>query len=76
MGQQDPTRAVLAGVALWLGGNALLLIGRWSWVFADLLIAAGLVLWLINLAKFVLDLLPRLFKKVSSLALTMEVTDR
>ena len=59
--------ATLVGLVLWLGGSALLIVGRWSWAFADLLIAAGLVLWLINLARLVQDVFPRLFKKMSSL---------
>ncbi|CAN5867612.1 hypothetical protein BH18ACI4_BH18ACI4_12270 [soil metagenome] len=59
--------ATFVGVVLWLGGNAMLLVGRWSWVFADLFIAAGLVLWLINLAKLAQGVFPRVFKKMSRL---------
>ena len=59
--------ATLVGLVLWLGGSALLIVGQWTWPFADLLIAAGLVLWLINLARLVQDVFPRLFKRMSSL---------
>ena len=60
-------RGALYGGALWLCGNFLLLTGRWAWAFADLVIAAGLVMWLVGLAKLVRGVFPRVFKKVSSL---------
>ncbi len=60
-------RGALCGGALWLCGNFLLLTGRWAWAFADLIIAAGLVLWLVGLARLVRGVLPGVFKKVSSL---------
>lgn len=44
-------RSLLAGLALWCGGNALIYAGRWGWVLADLLIAAGLTLTLLALAS-------------------------
>ena len=40
----------LAGLALWLGGNALLW-ARWGWAVADLAIAVGAVLVLLGLAE-------------------------
>jgi peptidoglycan/LPS O-acetylase OafA/YrhL len=60
-------RGALCGVGLWLCGNFLLLTGRWAWAFADVVIAAGLVLWLVGLAKLVRRLLPRTFGRVSRL---------
>jgi peptidoglycan/LPS O-acetylase OafA/YrhL len=44
------TRASLAGAALWLAGNGALYLGPVGWVGADLLIAAGLTLLVLNLA--------------------------
>lgn len=60
-------RGALCGVLAWLCGNFLLLSGRWAWAFADLFIAAGLVLWLVGLAALVRRTLPSVFGKVSSL---------
>lgn len=60
-------RGALCGGALWLCGNFLLLTGRWAWAFADLFIAAGLVLWLVGLARLVRALLPGVFRRVSRL---------
>lgn len=60
-------RGALCGVAIWVGGNALLFTNRWTWAFADLLIAAGVVVWLLKLAAVVQSLLPRLFKAVSGI---------
>ncbi len=59
--------SALGGVALWLCGNALLYVGRWAWIFADILIAAGLIVWLVNLAKLVQSFIPKLFRGVSRL---------
>jgi len=58
-------RGALCGVVVWMVGNALLLTGRWAWAFADLLIAAGVVVWLLKLASVVQHLFPRLFKAVN-----------
>ncbi|HEV2761521.1 MAG TPA: acyltransferase [Pyrinomonadaceae bacterium] len=60
-------RGALCGVVAWLCGNFLLLAGRWAWAFADLVIAAGLVLWLVGLAGLVRGLLPKAFRLVSRL---------
>lgn len=60
-------RGALCGVGLWLCGNFLLLTGRWAWAFADLVIAAGLVLWLVGLARLVRGVLPRPFRRVGRL---------
>ncbi len=40
----------IAGVGVWLSGNALLYVGLWGWVVADFVIALGLGLWTLNLA--------------------------
>src|SRR5262245_42350673 len=61
------SRAAICGVALWLSGSLLLLTARWTWAFTDLIIASGLVLWLLNAASLVHRLLPRLFRAVSRL---------
>ncbi|MBA2706861.1 MAG: acyltransferase [Gemmatimonadaceae bacterium] len=59
--------STLAGLALWLLGSALLYTGRWGWVFADFMIAAGLVLWVVNAARFAQRLMPGLFRQMSRL---------
>jgi peptidoglycan/LPS O-acetylase OafA/YrhL len=60
-------RGALCGAVLWLCGSLLFLKLRWTWVFTDVIIAAGVVLWLINAAQLVQKLLPRVFGKISSL---------
>lgn len=57
--------SALAGLAVWLGGNALLYTGRWGWVVADFVIAAGLIVWLVNLAEFARVRAARLFSGIS-----------
>ncbi len=59
--------SVLGGILLWLCGSALLYAGRWAWVFADFVIAAGLVLWVVNAARLVQRVMPKLFRAVSRL---------
>lgn len=51
----------LAGLALWLGGNALLYVGLWGWIAADALIAVGLTITLLRLVWLLRRALPRLF---------------
>lgn len=74
--QRDKTRfehalfsrwSVLGGLALWLCGNGFLYAGRWGWVFADFMIAAGLILWVVNGARFAQRRMPKLFRRVSRL---------
>jgi len=59
--------SVPGGLALWLCGNAFLYAGRWAWVFADFVIAAGLVLWVVNVARLVQRAMPKLFRGMSRL---------
>jgi peptidoglycan/LPS O-acetylase OafA/YrhL len=60
-------RGALVGVVVWLFGSALIYQGRWTWAFADLFIAAGVVVWMLKLAAVVQTLLPRLFRAVSGI---------
>lgn len=41
---------VIPGLCIWLAGNHLLHVGLWGWVFADFVIAIGLILLVVNLA--------------------------
>jgi peptidoglycan/LPS O-acetylase OafA/YrhL len=58
--------AALAGLLIWLGGNALLYVGLWGWIMADALIALGLTLTLLNLAALTRHALRRLFRGVEA----------
>jgi peptidoglycan/LPS O-acetylase OafA/YrhL len=40
------------GVLLWLLGNGLVYSGLWGWIFADFILAVGLVLWLFPLCSW------------------------
>ncbi len=51
----------LAGILIWLAGQALLYVGLWGWVLADFVIALGLTLWTLNLAYVSQKWLPKLF---------------
>lgn len=42
----------VAGVFIWLAGNVLLSVGLWGWIFADFIIAIGIMLSVLNLAWF------------------------
>lgn len=59
--------AGLAGVAIWLLGQALLYVGLWGWIFSDFVIAAGLILWTLNLAYLLQRLIPSLFQAITFL---------
>jgi peptidoglycan/LPS O-acetylase OafA/YrhL len=56
-----------AGGLIWLSGNALIFRGFWGWIFADFVIAFGLILALVNLAALAQKKLPLLFHTVQSL---------
>jgi peptidoglycan/LPS O-acetylase OafA/YrhL len=60
-------RALICGVGLWVAGNALLKIQLWGWIFSDFVIGLGLILWLLNLAHFAQQNLPRILNQVSKL---------
>lgn len=53
------------GFLIWLGGQALLYIGLWGWIFTDFVIALGMILWMINLADFTQKKIPFLFQSLS-----------
>jgi peptidoglycan/LPS O-acetylase OafA/YrhL len=55
------------GVLIWLAGNALIFRGFWGWIFADFVIALGLILGLINLAAWVRKTLPLVFSGIQAL---------
>lgn len=57
----------IAGLVIWLLGNALLYAGFYGWVIADFVIAVGLVLWLVNLANFSQAQATLIFRKMTSL---------
>ncbi|HEY9630712.1 MAG TPA: acyltransferase family protein [Coleofasciculaceae cyanobacterium] len=59
--------ASLAGIFIWVSGNALLYSGFLGWVFADFWIALGLTLYLVNLAVWMQKRLPILFSGISYL---------
>ena len=45
----------VAGVFIWLAGNVLLSVGLWGWIFADFIIAIGIMLSVLNLSWFFLQ---------------------
>lgn len=55
------------GFFIWLAGNALIYQGFWGWVFADFVIAVGIIMWFLNLALLFQKKLPILFSKMSQL---------
>ncbi|BAY42677.1 acyltransferase 3 [Scytonema sp. HK-05] len=62
----NPWMGVL-GFLIWLAGNALIYQGFWGWVFADFVIAVGIILWFLNLGSFLQKKLPAFFSKMSQL---------
>lgn len=58
--------AALAGMLLWLVGNALLYAGLWGWVVADVAIGLGLSVALLNLAALSQRALARVFAAISA----------
>ncbi|WP_169219089.1 acyltransferase family protein [Brasilonema sp. UFV-L1] len=64
----NPGMGVL-GFVIWLTGNALIYKGFWGWVFADFVIAVGMILWFVNLASLFKKKLPTLFSKMSQLGI-------
>ena len=42
----------VSGVFIWLAGNVLLSVGLWGWIFADFVIAIGIMLSVLNVACF------------------------
>lgn len=62
----NPWMGVL-GFLIWLAGNALIYQGFWGWVFADFVIAVGIILWFVNLGSLLQKKLPAFFSKMSEL---------
>ncbi|BAZ20556.1 acyltransferase 3 [Kalymmatonema gypsitolerans NIES-4073] len=62
----NPWMGVL-GFLIWLAGNALIYQGFWGWVFADFVIALGIILWFVNLGSLLQKKLPAFFSKMSQL---------
>jgi peptidoglycan/LPS O-acetylase OafA/YrhL len=60
--------AGIAGGLIWLMGNALIFRGFWGWIFADFVIALGLIVGLLNLSAFVQQKLPLLFAGMQTLS--------
>lgn len=60
---------VLMGMLIWLAGQALLYVGLWGWIFADFVIALGLILLMLNLADFFQKTAPSLFQLVTWLGI-------
>jgi peptidoglycan/LPS O-acetylase OafA/YrhL len=40
----------LTGMLIWFGGQVLVIVGLWGWIFADFVLALGLLLWMPNVA--------------------------
>ncbi len=59
--------AGLVGVLIWLLGQVLLYVGLWGWIFADFVIATGLVLWTLNFAYLLQRTIPSLFRAMTFL---------
>jgi peptidoglycan/LPS O-acetylase OafA/YrhL len=62
-------RIGLVGVLIWLAGCSLIFTGLWGWIFADFLIALGLILWIVNLAGIFQQRFSFLFRKISQLGI-------
>lgn len=62
-------KATLAGFFIWTTGYICVFIDRIGWIFSDFLIALGLILLVVNLARFFQLYLPFLFKKISQLGI-------
>jgi peptidoglycan/LPS O-acetylase OafA/YrhL len=60
-------QSAITGVVIWLVGSGLIYAGCWGWIFADLLIAIGLSLAVVNLAVIIQLLLPNLFLGIEQL---------
>ena len=58
-------RMGITGVFIWLAGCALVYVGLWGWVFADFIIALGLILWFVNLGWIFQQRFSFLFLKLS-----------
>jgi hypothetical protein len=61
--------AGLFGLVIWLGGQGLLYIGLWGWIFSDFVIALGLILWMVNLAAWAQQHHRQLFQILSTLGI-------
>lgn len=59
----------LIGLFVWSAGQVLLYWGLWGWIFADFVIAIGLILVILNLAYFSQQKLPLLFRSMSWLGI-------
>jgi peptidoglycan/LPS O-acetylase OafA/YrhL len=62
-------RIGLVGVLIWLAGCSLIFTGLWGWIFADFLIALGLIIWIVNLAGIFQQRFSFLFRKISQLGI-------
>jgi hypothetical protein len=62
-------RIGLVGVLIWVAGCSLIFTGLWGWIFADFLIALGLILWIVNLAGIFQQRFSFLFRKISQLGI-------
>lgn len=59
----------LIGIVVWATGQALLYLGLWGWIFADFVIAIGLILFILNIAYFFQRTIPIFFKIMSWLGI-------
>lgn len=59
----------VTGIAIWFGGQALVIVGLWGWIFADFVLALGLLLWMPNLAQVCQKLSPLIFQGVTWLGI-------
>lgn len=61
------SRIGIVGFIIWIAGFSLVFIGLREWIFADLFISLGLVLWVVNLAWICQQKFSFLFVKLSQI---------
>jgi len=61
------SRIGIVGLIIWVAGFSLVFMGLREWVFADLFISLGLVLWVVNLAWICQQRFSFVFVKLSQL---------
>ncbi|MBE9040979.1 hypothetical protein IQ235_09320, partial [Oscillatoriales cyanobacterium LEGE 11467] len=57
------------GFGIWLASQTLLYVGLWGWIFADCAISFGLIIWLLNFARFCQKKSGRLFQVIATLGI-------
>lgn len=57
------------GFGFWLASQTLMYVGLWGWIFADCAISLGLIVWLLNFARFCQTQSTRIFQIVTTLGI-------